>query len=111
MSQLFQKYSHLNRYKITRGLRVHTEGSGTCEYLAERKLKKILKDNLTEEIYHLFKDQKKYKPKWMNSFGNFRDKIVQHIELDKKVSEKLDLFYNTDLITVIDKYINKRKRK
>lgn len=111
MRQLFNKHSHLNRYKVSHGLSVTDTQGEACSYLAERKLKKIVNERLTEDIYLFFKRQKGYSPEWLASFDRFKDKILQHIENDKRVADKLKLFYDTDLTTVIDKYLNKRKKK
>ena len=48
MSEIFNKPSHLNRIKVMMGLRVYEGHSNTNAYIAEQKLRKIVKERIDD---------------------------------------------------------------
>ena len=58
MSEIFNKPSHLNRIKVMMGLRVYQGHSNANAYIAEQKLRKIVKQRIDDELWLSFKQRR-----------------------------------------------------
>jgi hypothetical protein len=111
MSEIFNKPSHLNRIKVMMGLRVYQGHSNANAYIAEQKLRKIVKQRIDDQLWLSFKQRRRYVPSWMVTKERFIEKMVWYIERDRSVTDTLELFYNEGIKKLVTKYIEKRKNK
>ena len=93
------------------GLRVYEGHSNTNAYIAEQKLRKIVKERIDDELWLSFKQRRRYVPSWMVTKERFIEKMVWYIERDRSVTDTLELFYNEGIKKLVTKYIEKRKNK
>jgi hypothetical protein len=108
MSDLFQKFSHLQRYKVQHGIGVVCPTT-TDQYICEMKLKKIIRERVDDNVWRGIRSNRKYKPPWMSCRETFVAKLLRYVEKDQQPKTSLEYFYKNGICNLVDKYVNKRK--
>ena len=92
------------------GLRVYEGHSDANAYIAEQKLKKVVKERVDDQLWLSLKQSRKYVPSWMVTKERFIEKLVWYVEKDRSVIDTLELFYSQGIRKLVTKYVEKRKK-